>query len=49
LSYFHLGRDHDEPPHLREERYLIARKAGRFNRPAKLNDEYQISPKQPTR
>lgn len=42
VSYFHLGRDHDEPYHLRVERYLIANKLGRFRRPPKRNDEYQI-------
>ena len=42
MSYFHLGREIDDPEHLRIERYLIARKAGRYNRPLKANDEYQI-------
>jgi hypothetical protein len=28
---------------LRAERYLIARRAGRYNRPPKINDEYLIT------
>ena len=42
MSYHHLGREVDDPEHLRVERYLIAKKAGRFNRLPKINDEYQF-------
>jgi hypothetical protein len=42
MSYHHLGREIDDPEHLRAERYLIARKAGRYHRPLKVNDEYVI-------
>jgi hypothetical protein len=48
MSYHHLGREIDDPEHLRVERHLIAHRVGRYNRPPKVNDEYQISPKQPT-
>jgi hypothetical protein len=43
--YFQLGREVDDPEHLRAERYLIAKRAGRYNRPTKLNDEYLITPR----
>jgi hypothetical protein len=44
MSLFHLGREIDDPEHLRIERYLIARGWGRYRRPIKINDEIQTPP-----
>ena len=42
MSYFHLGREMDDPEYLRIDRWKIANKLGRYKPMQKINDEYVI-------